>query len=698
MNSLRFLPVWFLLASLPAGVAAEIFVAPQGDDAAAGTVAAPVATLARARDLVRQQRAAGSTGAATISVQAGTFELRAPLELGEKDSDLTIRAVAGARPLLTATRAVAKWQPSSGKILKADVSQLVASGVRVRQLLLNGERQILARYPNFDPAHPLYGGYAWVGEMTDDQYENHDWLRSFYVRPRDVRQWAHPEDVELMIFKQHGWNNDRDRLKSFNPATRLVTLDRAEKGAREIVLTNRYFFQNALEELDAPGEWFHDVRTGTLYFWPPAPLEEKEARIVTSESLLRLGKGARHILLHGLRFSGCDGTAITFDQAEECALEDCVVDATGSGGEYAVDITRGRACRISRCEIAHASGGGVRLAGGDWKTLTPAGHVVEDCDIHETGQALDFASAIYLTGVGTGAVHNHVHDIPRNGIELRGQKLLVEYNHVHHCMRETMDGAGIYSLGRDWLSSRGSRVAFNYVHDTIGVAPQRDDTLKIGAYSWNLYMDDTTAGVDLIGNISARAGRAGLHLHDARDCVVENNVFVGGREWQLDMQGWKMGERFKGQQLEDCIKGFQSIAGLPAWRELRGAEIDPRQAAGPDGLIMSGNVIRRNIVAWTDPKIRYFWISKVNLSQNVVEKNLVWCGGPEPQDVTLKPVPPKSPWQTWLAAGWDKGSVLADPQFIDMAHDDFRLKPSSPAWQLGWQAIPFEKIGPRPAP
>ena len=37
---------------------------------------------------------------------------------------------------------------------------------------------------------------------------------------------------------------------------------------------------------------------------------------------------------------------------------------------------------------------------------------------------------------------------------------------------------------------------------------------------------------------------------------------------------------------------------------------------------------------------------------------------------------------------------MAEPQFIDAARDDFRLTPESPAFALGFQPIPVEKIGP----
>ena len=37
--------------------------------------------------------------------------------------------------------------------------------------------------------------------------------------------------------------------------------------------------------------------------------------------------------------------------------------------------------------------------------------------------------------------------------------------------------------------------------------------------------------------------------------------------------------------------------------------------------------------------------------------------------------------------------VGTDPLFVDAARGDFRLKPDSPAYKLGFEPIPFEKIG-----
>jgi hypothetical protein len=61
---------------------------------------------------------------------------------------------------------VTGWEKHSGEIVKADVSKLLPKGFLPKQLLCDGERQILARYPNFDAKDPLYGGWAFVRSFS----------------------------------------------------------------------------------------------------------------------------------------------------------------------------------------------------------------------------------------------------------------------------------------------------------------------------------------------------------------------------------------------------------------------------------------------------------------------------------------------------------------------------------------------------
>jgi hypothetical protein len=63
-------------------------------------------------------------------------------------------------------------------------------------------------------------------------------------------------------------------------------------------------------------------------------------------------------------------------------------------------------------------------------------------------------------------------------------------------------------------------------------------------------------------------------------------------------------------------------------------------------------------------------------------------------DLHLDEVDPATPWEAWQMAGADTHSVVADPLFVAPEHGDFTLQPESPALKLGFEPIPFRKIGP----
>ena len=49
----------------------------------------------------------------------------------------------------------------------------------------------------------------------------------------------------------------------------------------------------------------------------------------------------------------------------------------------------------------------------------------------------------------------------------------------------------------------------------------------------------------------------------------------------------------------------------------------------------------------------------------------------------------------WKQLGFDQHSLIANPRFVDVEQGDYRLRPESPAFSLGFQPIPVDQIGPR---
>jgi hypothetical protein len=63
-------------------------------------------------------------------------------------------------------------------------------------------------------------------------------------------------------------------------------------------------------------------------------------------------------------------------------------------------------------------------------------------------------------------------------------------------------------------------------------------------------------------------------------------------------------------------------------------------------------------------------------------------------DVRISEAEPMDEFAAWQEAGWDKHSLVADPMFVDAEHDDFHLKPGSPAiTKLGFKPLPIDEMG-----
>jgi hypothetical protein len=167
---------------------------------------------------------------------------------------------------------------------------------------------------------------------------------------------------------------------------------------------------------------------------------------------------------------------------------------------------------------------------------------------------------------------------------------------------------------------------------------------------------------------------------------------VGGTLQQVELNGWVKDGRSWKSLIDNMVNGWESVKDQPAWKQMRGMQTDPRDVPLPDGMVMTGNVFRRNVISYTRPESKLFRLRLVPLDRNVFERNLYWHGG-LPLDSAVRGRTGEQV-RDWLSFGADRDSVIADPLFVDAAKDDYRLRPESPAWKLGFERIPVEKIGP----
>lgn len=609
--------------------ALEFHVSPQGEADAPGSREAPFGTLVQARDAIRLlKKKAPINEAVTVWVHGGIYEMQDTLALdvidsGSEKHPVVYRNFEDQKPLFIGAPKVGGFVPHQGEILKADLKSLELGKGQVRQLLFNGKRQPLARYPNADPADPLYSGWSFLKDVPQSKMEGHLWKRVAYLDPKDIRKWEKPDELEINIFAGYGWWNFIMPVASVDPAAGTLTLQK--DCGYDLHPNNRYFIQNALEELDAPGEWYIDRDTETLYFWPPA--KEGEVRIPKLGSFVKMAAATKHITIRGLHFTGSTETAISLSGAENCTIAGCVITETGGWNGSGISI-HGKNNLATGNDVSFTGSTGISIGGGDRVKLEAANNVADNNHVHHPGVLQKNGAGIGLGGVGNKATHNHIHHTPRMAVQFSGNNLVIDYNHMHHTVLETQDGGAVYTGGRDWISSRGTSLKYNFIHDTIGVG-QGADGLKHPHFTWGIYMDDNAGGLDIVGNIVVRSARAAIHLHNGRDHIIENNIFIDGGERQVEYSGWSGNHPFFKNHHQMMIDGWDKVKDQPAWKSLRNMDFDPRNAVRADGTIMSGNIAEKNIIVWEDASIRYADLKSVSSAFNTFDRNLVWNGGKE---------------------------------------------------------------------
>jgi len=199
---------------------------------------------------------------------------------------------------------------------------------------------------------------------------------------------------------------DREKRQITLAAPSLYSVQQGNPSPR------RYYALNLLEELDRPGEYFIDAKTGLLYFWPPAPL--KDARIVLSTLVgpVVAIKDAEYVVLRGFTIEASLADGIDVIGGQNVCIQACEVRNTRQLGISVSTGTgpkpeRGRSPsaaghRIEDCDIHDTGTGGIVLSGGDRKTLTPAGHQALNNHIWRfSALKLTYSHAIQLEGVAT---------------------------------------------------------------------------------------------------------------------------------------------------------------------------------------------------------------------------------------------------------------------------------------------------------
>ncbi|MGB9689392.1 right-handed parallel beta-helix repeat-containing protein [Thermogutta sp.] len=551
-----------------------LHVAPHGNDAHSGTADAPLASLAAARDRIRQIRKEQSLprGGITVLVHRGIYRMSETLELTEEDSGtadspIVYRAADNETPVFTGGTVLTGAEPVRDHAIRDRLPQSVRDKVLQIDLRANGIKDLgslgprgfgLAGYP----AHPWVDVYFNDRPGTLARWPNEGFLAIqglatpagdagagkpavWKVEGRPLG-WAPSDDIWMFGYWRYLWAGTTIQVAKIDPQSRqLTTAGSSGYGFGEGM---PYYFFNVLEELDQPGEWYLDRTRGILYFYPPGDISKLRITFPTLATPFVRMKNCAHVRLVKLTFECGRAEGVVIEGGQEVALLGCRIMRLGTNG---VIILGGAKHLVMGCDIGTLGAGGIRLAGGDEKTLTPSGHIVENCHIWEFSRVdRNYAPAVHADGVGSIIRHNLLHDSPHHGMRLEGFDHLVELNEVHSVVYEADDQSGIDMFGNP--VSRGNVLRWNFWHH-IGsghnVAGQA-----------GIRLDDMISGVVVYGNVfyrSAGGWFGGLQIHGGKDNWVDNNLFIDCKaaisfspwsesRWVESVQRWLENARGRG--------------------------------------------------------------------------------------------------------------------------------------------------------
>ena len=648
---------WFAVCCLSVAYAsaADFHVSPDGSDENPATAAAPVKSLEKARDLARAGRKAKPDEPIHILLHPGIYMVRKTVEFTKDDSGtesapLTIRAWKDPKspndwPKLVGGVVVSDWKKSdfsnaalssaSGQVFEADLKPLAIDG-KFRQIYLNGTRQIWARYPNYDPALPYSGGWAYVDGERLPMYKDIEGERidTVVLREKDLRHWSRPTDGEVCIFPRYNWSNSIEKIQQIDPATRTITLARNMRYAARP--EDRYAVFGMKEELDAPGEWYQDVEGQKLYFFRSASVGgsggDRSDRRHDPEVQERIEHRRSRAGVHLRGSPGRLAVGLRTSHHRKVARPRPGLFLRGG-----ISIRGGHDCAVRGCDLWNLGGHGVAVYAGDKVKMEKCNHVVDNCYIHHIGQFNRHGIGLMLSGCGVTLSHNLIHDMPRCGVFYGGVLNTLEYNRIRHCNLEMEDTGCTYGGG--WTGG-WTTIRYNHCTDSIGF----NNHGKFFVFAWGIYLDESGCGYDVYGNIVERCQVGAMHLHNARENHIYNNIFAEngcsdpnperfGTTHQISLQGWTddPNGKFLSDREPKMLRRYNELVENPEWKKMRGMAVPPKDTILPDGTIMRGNRIERNIFYYPgQPKSRYIRISNCNLEANVFDHNIVWNGGEEP--------------------------------------------------------------------
>lgn len=239
----------------------------------------PKVTLTSALRQAREWRRTGDErvqGGINIYIEGGTYTFHEPVfirpeDSGTEDSPTVIRSATGEKVVLSGGVRINGWK-KQGKFWVADVPTFNGRPLDFRQMWVNGKKAVRARdVEDFEKMNRiccvdekneiLYVPASAIRKLTDGK----GILQAKYAEMVLHQMWC----VANLRIRSIEIQGDSAAIRFHQPESRIQF---EHPWPRPMVTTDghnsAFYLTNARELLDVPGEWYHDIESRKVYYYP----------------------------------------------------------------------------------------------------------------------------------------------------------------------------------------------------------------------------------------------------------------------------------------------------------------------------------------------------------------------------------------------------------------------------------------------
>lgn len=566
----NFLIILFFLPFL--GNSTNYYISNAGNDGAAGTMAHPYLTIAKAigmsksGDSILLRR--GDVFSETYTIDWNKNE-KVVLFLGKKDNIHFGAYGKGAKPVITSLKEANGWVSIGGNKF---ITKLTGVEGQLNILYIDDmEKPIpVARLPKLN--NPLNGGWLTV----DVALNNHGGpgTRGNTIQDKELPSFTNLDGAGV-IARKNQYIINYSPITAYDARKKIITYTKTSGyDSRE---GWGYAIANHPECITQDKEWSYNEATGvlTVQFNDRSP-GKHTVKYASLRRLLWL-LSSNGCSFNNIRFKGASEYGISTQSSSNAKIDNCEFDGFGVKA-IAENPSGATNFTITNNYIHHTYMGGIDL--GDQAANSYIGHnTLTDIATYpgagkffiatNTQPESNINQAIALQGDHSTIEYNNVKRVGYIGIQYGTRQMTVQYNKVDSFCLVSQDGGAFYSFfaGDTSAKNTGLKVSYNIASNSHGNPFGTNDTTFYEVYG--IYADDNNRNAVFTNNTIKNIRGYGFVLHNSKNCIVSNNVIF------------------------NCTVGFR-------------ANFDNESA-----IRIRGNTVKNNVIAAADPTQKMYELRSI---------------------------------------------------------------------------------------